>query len=199
MNCPQCNSPISSTHYQSRLFCCEHCSAALLVAVARMNKGDLHHKIQEEQSLITQAKGFKWGEQYLEPIGFIRYEHENGYLTDWWVKDQLDHYWLSVDDEDFILSTDFKLQEASTQVSWTSLQLNHEVVLLDKRWLLVKKQTLSLYNQKGEVTIALPSTSSYLLTFVRADAMTLLVNIDSSGKVYIREGQWLDPFAREKL
>jgi len=195
MNCPQCSHPISLAKQSEKLFTCPYCSAALLIETLRQQKHDLYEKVLQQQSLITEGEGFRWADRYLQPLGYIQYEHNQGYLTDWWVSDEHDgFYWLSVDDEDYILSQDYRV--ITEPIPWHSLQLNREISLLGETWLLVKKQKLAAIASKG--CTAAWANNTELLTLVGASAKILLINL-SDNRVTLREGEWLDPFEIERF
>lgn len=208
MNCPQCGSRLPSHALQTKLLQCTYCDSTLLIEANRASKHDLRSRVNKRQSLLAQGGMFRWRDQMFTPQGFIQYEHADGYLTDWWVtREETDAqtikqpmaFWLTENDENFFL-TQTHTCTLETDVAWTTLQPNRELMLLNQHWLVTQKQALRYNGMSGSLPVTSIPPNRHIIYLAQANATTLLLDCTDSGEVSTcRQGSWLDPFEIERI
>lgn len=196
MNCPQCGSDIILHSQSAKLVSCNHCASTLLIEPARLQLSDIESHIQNKLSLLKQGGSFIWKEQQFQAQGFIQLKHDEGYRKEWWVLDnQKNSYWLSEEDENFFLIQDKKLNEEVPP--WITLQLNTQLHLADKNWLVTEKRTQHYYGLQGQLPYLPHQTETLYYTYLTGENAQTLVLIFENNQVRSREGNWLDPFEIE--
>lgn len=203
MNCPQCGSGLPSHALQTKLVQCTYCDSTLLLEANRVSKHTLHSQVSERQSLLAQGGVFRWREHTFTPQGFIQYEHDDGYLTDWWVTNEQASFWLSENDENCFLTQEH-VCALDTGLAWATLHPNRELTLFDQHWLVTQKQILRYNGMNGALPIADISPKRHLIYLAQPNATTLLLECadsgaDSGAVIACRQGSWLDPFEIERV
>lgn len=197
-SCPHCGSEIILHSPLAKLVSCNHCASTLLVEPTGAKLSDIKSNIQSKLSLIKQGGRFVWKEQQFQPQGFIQLKHDEGYRKEWWVLDKhKNSYWLSEEDENFFLLQDITLNEDVPP--WLTLQVNTQIQLAGKTWLVTEKRTQNYYGFEGQLPYLPDQTSTLNYTYLTGENAESLVLIFEGDHIRFRQGHWLDPFEIEAL
>ena len=194
MNCPQCGSEIILHSSLSTIVSCKHCGSTLLIEPTGLQQTDIESHIQNKTSLIKKGRKFIWRKQQFNPQGFVQLKHDEGYRKEWWVLDeQQNTYWLSEEDENFFLLQDTILDKVEIP-PWMSLQLNKQLRLANKNWLITEKREYQYYGIEGELAYQPDHNINLQSIHLTGENAESLVLAFKGSQIRIREGHWLDPF-----
>ncbi len=198
MNCPQCGSEIILHSHLATLVSCNHCASTLLIESNALTPSHIESHIQNKLSLIKQGEIFIWKKQQFEPQGFIQLKHDEGYRKEWWVLDnEKNSYWLSEEDENFFLLQDRQFNEEIPP--WLTLQVNTQLQLADKTWLVTEKRAQHFHGFQGQISYLPDQTETLNYTYLTGEGAESLVLIFEGEQIRCRQGFWLDPFEIEAI
>jgi len=199
MNCPQCGSEIIIHSRLAKLVNCKHCASTLLIDPTGLKKSGIESHIQNKLSLIKQGHRFIWKEQQYQPQGYIQLKHDEGYRKEWWVLDNHNNsFWLSEEDENFFLLQDVKMDKNDIP-PWLSLQVNTQLQIANKTWLVTEKRVQEYYGFQGELPCLPHQTKTLYYTYLTGDNAESLILIFENNQIHFRQGHWLDPFEIETV
>jgi len=195
--CPHCGSEITLRSALAKLIQCNHCASTVLVEPAGVRLSNIKSTIQSKLSLIKQGGNFTWKHQQFQPQGFIQLKYDEGFRQEWWVLDNNENsYWLSEEDESFFLLQDAKISDEMLKdiPPWLTLQVNKQIQLVGKSWLVTEKRTQHYYGFEGELPYIPDQKETINTTYLTGENAESLVLIFENNKPRIRQGYWLDPF-----
>ena len=199
MKCPQCGSEIILHSSLSTLVNCNHCGSTLLIEPTGLQQTEIESHIQDKLSLIKKGHKFIWRGRQFHPQGFVQLKHDEGYRKEWWVLDEQENtYWLSEEDENFFLLQDTTLNNSEIP-AWMSLQLNKQLKLANKNWLVTEKREYQFYGIQGELAYLPDQDTSLQSIHLTGDNAESLVLTFKGAQIRIRQGHWLDPFEIEAI
>ena len=187
LNCPQCGSLIKLNESTTKLISCHHCSSTLLIE----SSGLVQHSIQSNMKIgVT----FSWKEQSYHPQGYFLVKHGNGYRKEWWVLDDLKNsFWLIEEDEDLFLLKDNNESNYSIP-PWMTLQVNTQLNLDNKSWLVTQKGTYQYQGFQGTVPVNQADDKPIYYTYLISKNAQTLMFLFRQDQIQVRSGYWLDPF-----
>ncbi|MCF6190849.1 MAG: DUF4178 domain-containing protein [Cocleimonas sp.] len=193
MNCPQCSSEIILKSSLAALVNCHHCASTLLIESNGLALSHIESHIENKLSLIKQGESFSWKEQQFEPQGFVQLKHDEGYRKEWWVLDnQKNSHWLSEEDENFFLLQDRQINEGIPP--WLTLQVNTQLQLADKTWLVTERRAQNFHGFQGQISYLPRHTETLNYTYLTGEDAESLVLVFEGEQIRCRQGFWLDPF-----
>ncbi len=196
MNCPQCSSEIILKSSLAALVSCYHCASSLLIEPTGLKLSDIKSDVQSKSSLVAQGHDFIWRNQLFQPQGFVQLQYAEGYRKEWWVLDnQKNTFWLSEEDENFFLLQDKSLDE--NVPPWLTLQVNTQLQLAGKSWLVTEKQKYQYNGFQGQLPYLPNLTNALFYTYLTGENAETMMLIFEDETIYCRQGYWLDPFEIE--
>ncbi|MEO1019299.1 MAG: DUF4178 domain-containing protein [Pseudomonadota bacterium] len=195
-NCPNCGAELKAVLQFTKLITCSYCDSAVFLDDDAVELAGKQGVMSERPCILQLGEQFGYREWQFHVVGHARFDYAHGYWDEFWVIQDGQGVWVSVDEGDIAVERPVELDVAP---SWADMRLGEKVRLLNDNFVVAEVGKGTCAAIKGELPEVLEVGQSFDYAHLRAGGARLVtLEFDEDG-VQATDGSWVDPFDVKRL